>query len=156
MAYFYKKDFFGKWKRKNGISTAELSRVLEFNSPDKIRIWAGEKALPEVNNGKLKDEDRGWLPLKHILKLCNHYGLKISDFIENAEEPVPQKKKSDNKELEALRAELKDTELRHARELNTLHQEYSRTIQDLMKRIPEVPAHERMRSGSIAEYPKKD
>ena len=85
MAYTYKKDFFGKWKRQHGISTSELTRVLNFNSPDKIRIWAGEKALPEVNNEKLKEEDRGWIPLKHILKLCNHYGLKLSDFIEKLE-----------------------------------------------------------------------
>lgn len=93
MAYTYKKDFFGKWKRQHGISTSELTRVLNFNSPDKIRIWAGEKALPEVNNEKLKEEDRGWIPLKHILRLCNHYGLKLSDFIERRGAGTTERKK---------------------------------------------------------------
>ncbi len=150
MAYFYKKDFFGKWKRKYGISTSELTRVLDFNSPDKIRIWAGEKALPKVNNEKLKEEDRGWIPLKHILRLCNHYDLKLSDFIGNAEEPTPQnvrKKSRQQLELTAMKNELLQARLDHQEELNAVHAEYreredriraqyNRTIQELLKRLP--------------------
>ena len=150
MAYFYKKDFFGKWKRKYGISTSELTRVLDLNSPDKIRIWAGEKALPKVNNEKLKEEDRGWIPLKHILRLCNHYDLKLSDFIGNAEEPTPQnvrKKSRQQLEMTAMKNELLQARLDHQEELNAVHAEYreredriraqyNRTIQELLKRLP--------------------
>ena len=154
MAYTYKKDFFGKWKRQHGISTSELTRVLNFNSPDKIRIWAGEKALPEVNNEKLKEEDRGWIPLKHILRLCNHYGLKLSDFISNAEEPAPQKIRKDTRqqeELASLKLELLQARLDHQEELNAVHAEYreredriraqyDKTIQELLRRLPDHQA----------------
>ena len=159
MAYTYKKDFFGKWKRQHGISTSELTRVLNFNSPDKIRIWAGEKALPEVNNEKLKEEDRGWIPLKHILRLCNHYGLKLSDFIENAEEPAPHKKaKADSRDFDTIRMEL---ELKHIKELNDIHQGYKKTIDELMKKIPDVQFRDRQRGVAVVaseplEHPKKD
>ena len=164
MAYFYKKDFFGKWKKQKGVSTQELTRVLDFNSPDKIRIWAGEKALPEVSNGKLRDEDRGWIPLKHILRLCNHYGLKLSDFIGNAEEPEPQKQRKqggNNKELEAMKTRMLEMELEYTKKINALHQEYKATIQDLMKRIPEADSRQRTRVGTLMaseglEPPKKD
>ena len=164
MAYFYKKDFFGKWKKQKGVSTQELTRVLDFNSPDKIRIWAGEKALPEVSNGKLRDEDRGWIPLKHILRLCNHYGLKLSDFIGNAEEPEPQRQRKQggsNKELEAMKTRMLEMELEYTKKINALHQEYKATIQDLMKRIPEADIRQRTRVGTLMaseglEPPKKD
>ena len=154
MAYVYKKDFFGSWKKKKGISTAEIGRVLNFNSPDKIRIWAGEKELAEVNSTKLKDEERGWIPLKHILRLCNHYGLKISDFIENAEEPAQPKRQktegsTDNRhrqQLTALQMELLQTKLDHQQEINALQAQYREredriraqydtTIQELMKHL---------------------
>ena len=168
MAYTYKKDFFGKWKRQHGISTSELTRVLNFNSPDKIRIWAGEKALPEVNNEKLKEEDRGWIPLKHILKLCNHYGLKLSDFIGNAEEPAPQKGKKDTRqqeELAAVKLELLQARLDHQEELNAVHAEYreredrireqyDKTIQDLLRRLPDHQA--RMESISTMVNDQQD
>lgn len=155
MGYFYKKDFFGKWKRENGISTAELTRVLDFNSPDKIRIWAGEKELPEVTNVRLKEEDRGWIPLKHIIRLCNHYGLKLSDFIGNAEEPSPQKRgKSDQRlqqEIDALRNDMLEAELQHIKDINDIHKDYKRTIDELMKKIPEVQAKDRPRGVSVPE-----
>ena len=122
----------------------------DFNSPDKIRIWAGEKALPKVNNEKLKEEDRGWIPLKHILRLCNHYDLKLSDFIGNAEEPTPQnvrKKSRQQLEMTAMKNELLQARLDHQEELNAVHAEYreredriraqyNRTIQELLKRLP--------------------
>ena len=86
--YSYKKDFFGQWKRKNNVSLADLSTVLGTSARDKIKMWAGEAELPEVKDGEKPQEDRGWLPLKHIIRLCNYYeDLKFSDFIENAEEP---------------------------------------------------------------------
>lgn len=82
--YNYKKEFLGEFMRERGITSAQLKKVLGLESQDKIDMWAGRRPLPETRSPK---EDRGWLPLKHILRICNHYDLPLASFIENAEEP---------------------------------------------------------------------
>ena len=86
MSYRYKKDFLGKWMKKKGITSYALMDILHLKSTNNIDMWAGLKP-PRKTKNKPK-EDQEWLPLLHIIRLCNHYpDLKFSDFIENAEEP---------------------------------------------------------------------
>lgn len=121
--YVYQKDFLGQWMQDNGVKLADVRRVLGLEGTDKIKVWAGQTPPAEI---KTEREDRGWLPLKHILKLCNHYDLPISSFIVNAEEPPTKKIRSTtpsataDKEATALRLELLQTKLDHQQEINAL------------------------------------
>lgn len=106
MAYSYKKDFLGKWMKKNGITPYALAEVLHLKSTNNILMWAGIN--PPRATKKEPKEDQEWLPLIHILRLCNHYPeLRMSDFIENVEEPKLKKRKvaSVNDDAEAVRRE---------------------------------------------------
>ena len=89
MAYFYKKEFFRDWYAKNRreVKKEDLKVVLGTSSGNSLQYWLLEKDLPPLADGKTDTGDRDWLPLRCILRLCNRYGLRISDFIGNAEEP---------------------------------------------------------------------
>ena len=95
MAYNYNKEFFRDWfKRMKGkVRKEDLKRVLRTSSANNIQLWLLEKEPPPLKEGQTDTGDRDWLPLRCILYLCNEYGLKISDFIEDAEEPAPAKKR---------------------------------------------------------------
>ena len=105
MAYNYKKEFFRDWyeKNKKSIRKEDLKIVLKTSSANNLQYWLLEKPLPPLKEGQPDTGDRDWLPLRCILRLCNHYGLRLSDFIENAEEPR-QRKRQTKSETETLAA----------------------------------------------------
>ncbi|MBP5714777.1 MAG: hypothetical protein J6X07_08790 [Prevotella sp.] len=107
MAYNYKKEFFRDWyeKNKKSIRKEDLKIVLKTSSANNLQYWLLEKPLPPLKEGQPDTGDRDWLPLRCILRLCNHYGLRLSDFIENAEEPRQRKRqtKSETKTLAAVK-----------------------------------------------------
>lgn len=77
--------------RRKGLSAYALKDVLGIKSVNHIDVWSGKKPLPELERPK---EDQGWLPLVHILKICNTYpnDVTLGDFIEGADEDVLQEK----------------------------------------------------------------
>lgn len=83
--YRYKKEFLGEFMRRKGLSAYALKDVLGIKSVNHIDVWSGKKPLPELERPK---EDQGWLPLVHILKICNTYpnDVTLGDFIEGADE----------------------------------------------------------------------
>lgn len=85
--YRYKKEFFPQWFEENKVKKEEIKRVLNTSSGNNLQIWLGEREPKPLQDPSKDTGDRAWLPLRHILKLCNHYDLSLSDFIENAEEP---------------------------------------------------------------------
>lgn len=102
--YKFKKDFFGQWMKKKGLTSYAMMDILGLKSTNHIDVWAGIKPPRDVQSPK---EDQGWLPLVHILKICNRFPdeVSLSDFIENAEEPRQRKRqtKSDTETLAAVK-----------------------------------------------------
>ena len=149
MAYKYNKEFFRQWFEREKIKKKDLLQVIKTSSANNLQIWLLEKEPAPLKEGQTDTGDRDWLPLRCILHLCNHYGLKISDFIVNAEEPAPQKGRKDTRqqqELAALKMELLQARLDHQEELNAVHAEYreredrireqyDKTIQELLRRL---------------------
>lgn len=147
--YSYNRDFLGEWMRKEGIKLADVKRVLGLEGSDKIKMWAGQTPLPDVKNDR---DDRGWMPLKHILKICNHFDLPLSSFIVNAEEPVTKKIRSARQqataddraaESQAIRLELLQTRLDHQREINMLNQQSRQREDDLRREYEEKLAEQK-------------
>ena len=103
MDYHYKKEFFRDWyaRNKGKITKKEILQVIRTTSANNLQIWMLEKEPAPMKDGQTDTGDRDWLPLRCILRLCNHYGLRLSDFIENAEEPR-QRKRQTKSETETL------------------------------------------------------
>lgn len=107
MSYVYKRDFLGKWMKKNGITSYALAEILHLKSTNNIDMWAGFK--PPRETKKEPKEDQDWLPLIHILRMCNHYpDLKLSDFIENAEDPKPARRRQEKDNVESALRQIID------------------------------------------------
>ena len=154
MAYEYNKKFFRDWFEREKIKKKDLLQVIKTSSANNLQIWLLEKEPAPLKEGQTDTGDRDWLPLRCILHLCNHYGLKSSKFIINAEEPAPQKGRKDNRqqlEIAAMKNELLQAKLDHQEELNAVHAEYreredrireqyDKTIQELLKRLPDKQA----------------
>lgn len=141
--YKYKKEFFAEWMTKNKIKREEIKRVLNTSSGNNLQLWLGERE-PEPLQDPTKDTgDRAWLPLRHILKLCNHYGLLLSDFIENAEEPEVKQRRTSTKTTNATAAPLQQQLLQeridHLQEtknhLETIISTQAETIQSLREQL---------------------
>lgn len=154
MAYEYNKKFFRDWFEREKIKKKDLLQVIQTSSANNLQIWLLEREPAPLKEGQTDTGDRDWLPLRCILRLCNHYGLKISNFIINAEEPAPQKGRKDNRqqlEIAAMKNELLQAKLDHQEEINAIHakymeredrirEQYDKTIQELMKRLPDKQA----------------
>lgn len=154
MAYEYNKKFFRDWFEREKIKKKDLLQVIKTSSANNLQIWLLEKEPAPLKEGQTDTGDRDWLPLRCILHLCNHYGLKISDFIINAEEPTAHKIRKDHRqqlEIAAIKNELLQAKLDHQEELNAVHAEYreredrireqyDKTIQELLKRLPDKQA----------------
>ena len=162
MGYYYKKEFFREWYEANSATVTKeaLKVVLGTSSNNNLQYWLGEKELPALKSSRrIDDSDRGMLPLRCILRLCNHYGLHLSDFIGNAEEPKSDlrgrpsaremKKDELVTKLSAVEKELTDERLNHAMEVNAINAkfqeredriraDYDRKIQMLIERIPKA------------------
>lgn len=110
MAYKYKKEFFRDWyiKMKGKVKKEDLKRVLRTSSANNIQLWLLEKDPPPLKEGQTDTGDRDWLPLRCILHLCNEYGLKISDFIEDADEPGKPKRRTESREQRQLESRTLD------------------------------------------------
>lgn len=154
MAYEYNKKFFRDWFEREKIKKKDLLQVIQTSSANNLQIWLLEREPTPLKEGQTDTGDRDWLPLRCILRLCNHYGLKISNFIINAEEPAPQKGRKDNRqqlEIAAMKNELLQAKLDHQEEINAIHakyleredrirEQYDKTIQELLKRLPDKQA----------------
>ena len=154
MAYEYNKKFFRDWFEREKIKKKDLLQVIQTSSANNLQIWLLEREPTPLKEGQTDTGDRDWLPLRCILRLCNHYGLKISNFIINAEEPAPQKGRKDNRqqlEIAAMKNELLQAKLDHQEEINAIHakyleredrirKQYDKTIQELLKRLPDKQA----------------
>lgn len=154
MAYEYNKKFFRDWFEREKIKKKDLLQVIQTSSANNLQIWLLEREPAQLKEGQTDTGDRDWLPLRCILRLCNHYGLKISNFIINAEEPAPQKGRKDNRqqlEIAAMKNELLQAKLDHQEEINAIHakyleredrirEQYDKTIQELLKRLPDKQA----------------
>jgi len=154
MAYEYNKKFFRDWFEREKIKKKDLLQVIQTSSANNLQIWLLEREPTPLKEGQTDTGDRDWLPLRCILRLCNHYGLKISNFIINAEEPAPQKGRKDNRqqlEIAAMKNELLQAKLDHQEEINAIHakyleredrirEQYEKTIQELLKRLPDKQA----------------
>lgn len=154
MAYEYNKKFFRDWFEREKIKKKDLLQVIQTSSANNLQIWLLEREPTPLKEGQTDTGDRDWLPLRCILRLCNHYGLKISNFIINAEEPAPQKGRKDNRqqlEIAAMKNELLQAKLDHQEEINAIHakyleredrirEQYDKTIQELLKRLPDRQA----------------
>lgn len=156
MEYYYKREFLRDWfeRNKKSVTKKEMMQVMGTTSANNLQVWMLEKKPPELKPGQTDTGDRDWLPLRCILRLCNHYGLKISNFIINAEEPAPQKGRKDNRqqlEIAAMKNELLQAKLDHQEEINAIHakyleredrirEQYDKTIQELLKRLPDKQA----------------
>ena len=107
MAYYYKKEFFRDWFDKNnrpGLKE-ELKDVLGTSSGNSLQYWLLQKEPPKLNDPTKDTGDRDWLPLRCILRLLNHYpDLKLSDFIEGAENFKSKKQKVVKADSETLAA----------------------------------------------------
>ena len=154
MAYEYNKKFLRDWFEREKIKKKDLLQVIQTSSANNLQIWLLEREPTPLKEGQTDTGDRDWLPLRCILRLCNHYGLKISNFIINAEEPAPQKGRKDNRqqlEIAAMKNELLQAKLDHQEEINAIHakyleredrirEQYDKTIQELLKRLPDKQA----------------
>ena len=154
MAYEYNKKFFRDWFEREKIKKKDLLQVIQTSSANNLQIWLLEREPTPLKEGQTDTGDRDWLPLRCILRLCNHYGLKISNFIINAEEPAPQKGRKDNRqqlEIATMKNELLQAKLDHQEEINAIHakyleredrirEQYEKTIQELLKRLPDKQA----------------
>lgn len=157
MDYCYKKTFFRDWYQANKkeVKKTELMQVLRTSSGNNLNTWLLEKELPPLKDGQPDTGDRDWLPLRCILRLCAYYDLKLSDFIEGAEDIKPRKKAKTgaaNTELQlklaAANQELAETKLDYEREINAIHASYreredsirkgyDETIAKLISRLPD-------------------
>lgn len=159
MDYHYKKEFFRDWyaRNKGKITKKEILQVIRTTSANNLQIWMLEKEPAPMKDGQTDTGDRDWLPLRCILRLCSHYDLKLSDFIEGAEDikPKPRKKAQENAEitelqlkLAAAKQKLAEAKLDYEREINAIHAKYrerednirkgyDETIQKLLSRVPE-------------------
>lgn len=77
--YRFKKEFLGQWMQENKISANMLAKILGVKSVNNIYEWAG---LRSDNNETNQSDNRGWLPLRHIISICNHFNLPITSFFE--------------------------------------------------------------------------
>lgn len=134
--YIYKKEFFGEWLRKSKVKRADVRHLLGSSNEERIQVWALEKPLPPTKRGDKDGEERAMLPLKHILKLCNHYDLSLSDFIENADEPQVKKRRGqgsdDSQEVRDMRLELLEARADHLQQMAS-QQEQARCREDAIR-----------------------
>lgn len=112
--------------RKSKVKRSDVRAVLGSNNEARIQIWALEKAPPPAKTADANDDDRVMLPLRHILKLCNHYDLSLSDFIENAEEPPVSRRRGQREgrdgDVSAVRLELLQQRIDHVQELRLVRE----------------------------------
>lgn len=135
--YKYKKEFFAEWKTRNKIKPEEIKRVLKTSSGNNLQLWLGEREPKPLKDPTKDTGDRAWLPLRHILKLCNHYGLALSDFIENAEEPEAKPRLASA--TPSIQQQLLQERIDHLQEaknhLETIISTQAETIQSLREQI---------------------
>lgn len=139
--YKYKKDFFGEWVRRNKIKREEIKRVLGTSSGNNLQLWLGEKEPKPLQDITKDTDDRAWLPLRHILKICNHYGLRLADFIENADEPEsrprrPQTKTTTDSDLRQASAtqQLMQQRIDHLQEIAALKEQHQQMEQQIKEK----------------------
>lgn len=133
MSYIYKKEFLGQWMRENGITPYALMDVLGVKSVNNIMDWAGIK--PKPRGKKTPKEDDGWLPLVHILKICNTQGLPLSSFIENAEDEPAKKVRKKGcaglTEADEVRYLKRENELLN--QVNSLHEQLGKARDQIVQ-----------------------
>ena len=154
MAYEYNKKFFRDWFEREKIKKKDLLQVIQTSSANNLQIWLLEREPTPLKEGQTDTGDRDWLPLRCILRLCNHYGLKISNFIINAEEPAPQKGRKDNRqqlEIAAMKNELLQAKLDHQEEINAIHAKYLEREDRIRKLVHENGTTLLFVSHSIAQ-----
>ena len=140
--YKYKKEFFATFMQKNKIRREEIKRVLGTSSGNNLQLWLGEREPEPLQDPSKDTGDRAWLPLRHILKLCNHYGLHLSDFIENAEEPeVKQRRQatrtttSQDLRTAAIQQQLMQQRIDHLQEVATLREQQRQREEAIKEKI---------------------
>lgn len=139
--YSYKKEFFKNWfeKKNKTLTKAKLGNVLGTSPMNSLQYWLLEKELPPLKDPSKDTGDRDWLPVRCILLLCNYFpDLKLSDFIENAEDVVIKRKaNTQEKGDKATRLELLEEKLAHQQDMNALQQkmlEREKELQDSYER----------------------
>lgn len=137
--YRYKKEFLGKWMKENGLSSYAVADILGLKSVNNIEVWAGQKPPRATQKPK---EDQEWMPLIHILRICNTKDIPLSSFIEDVqdEQMVAKRQRRDRETTSKQALELKEAELNHERETRRLmeqHQEEMRLLREEHKKAME-------------------
>jgi len=160
MAYFYKKEFFRDWYAKNRreVKKEDLKVVLGTSSGNSLQYWLLERELPPLAAGKTDTGDRDWLPLRCILRLCNKYGLRLSDFIGNAEEPEPTAVKRRTKGETETVATVREAYREATEAMKTAHAETVAVLKDTVAALRETIEAQRLtiealrhRQGTVRE-----
>lgn len=156
MAYRYKKEFFGEWLRGSNIRREEIKQVLGSSNGNNLQVWLGERDPEPLKDAAKDTGDRAWLPLRHILKLCNHYGLHLSDFIENAEEPPVRQRRGPKTEEDTIENLKEKYEKQMADQQNMMQAAIDaqrETIEAQRETIAALRGRRDKREGTDSAYP---
>ena len=131
----YNYDFLERWRVSHRVEKEEMMRVIGAYSRNNLDEWLGVSKQQREAREKGQEPAKKMLSLKHILSLCNHYGIDLLDFFESGGQPLSKLvKKASPQESETSLLELK---VSFYEKMEGMRQEYDQRISDASKTIAE-------------------
>lgn len=129
----YNYGFLERWRSKHRVEKEEIMNVIGAHSRNNLDEWLGVSKSQREARDKGREPVKKMLPLQHVLALCNHYGIDLTDFFVQDGRPMGKQAKRGGQSPGDV--SLLEVKVDFYEKMEIMRKEYDQRMESAMKTI---------------------